>query len=113
MKLFYHKLNTAQDKDVLIYENKENPTWTFSSAMSVDGRYLMLHTSKSAADVNLRHFVDLQGVTLDKKLEFKPIVADWIGGFNFIHNVGTKFFFKTSFNAPMNRLISIDINQPA
>lgn len=52
-------------------------------------------------------------MTLDKKLEFKPIISDWIGGFGFIHNIGTKFFFKTNHNAPKGKLISIDISQPA
>jgi len=41
-KVYYHKLNTAQDADVLIYENKEQPEWTFSTSLSVDGKYLML-----------------------------------------------------------------------
>ena len=81
--------------------------------MSIDGKYLMLQTSKSAADVNLRHYADLTGVSLTQPLEFKPIVGDWIGGFSFIHNIGTKFFFKTSFNAPLGKVIAIDITQPA
>lgn len=98
---------------MLIYEDTKNPEWLFSTSMSVEGKYLMLATSKSAADIQLRHYVDLTGVTLDKKLEFKPIIADWIGGFSFIHNIGTKFFFKTNYNAPMGKVISIDISQPA
>ena len=81
--------------------------------MSIDGKYLMLQTSKSAADVNLRHYADLTGISLTQPLEFKPIVGDWIGGFSFIHNIGTKFFFKTSFNAPLGKVIAIDITQPA
>lgn len=61
----------------------------------------------------MRHYVDLTGVKLDKKLEFKPIIGDWIGGFSLVHNIGTKFFFKTTFNAPMGKMISIDISQPS
>jgi len=113
MKLYYHKINTPQDADVLMYEDLKNPEWLFSTSMSVDGKYLMISTSRSAADIQLRHYVDLSGVTLDKKLEFKPIIGDWLGGFSFVHNIGTKFFFKTTYNAPMGKLISIDITQPA
>jgi prolyl oligopeptidase len=45
-------------------------------------------------------------------LEFKPIIDKWIGDFTFVHNVGTKFFYLTSYKAPFKRLISLDIKFP-
>jgi prolyl oligopeptidase len=35
-----------------------------------------------------------------------------MGDFEFLHNIGTKFFFITNYNAPSKRIISLDINFP-
>jgi prolyl oligopeptidase len=45
-------------------------------------------------------------------LEFKPLVSVWKGEFEFLHNVGTKFFYLTNYMAPNKRIISMDINYP-
>lgn len=44
--------------------------------------------------------------------QFTPLVSEWIGDFNAIHNVGTKFYFQTNLNAPNSKLIMIDLNDP-
>ena len=41
-KVYYHRLGTDQDQDVLIYELLNQPKWTFGTEISNDGSYLLL-----------------------------------------------------------------------
>lgn len=63
--------------------------------------------------VNLHGYAEIgENKDFKNKLEFKPIIDQWIGDFTFLHNVGTKFFYLTNYKAPYNRLISLDIKFP-
>ena len=107
-------MGTSQDEDTLIYEDKEQPNWHFSTLITEDGQYLVLTTTKSAADIKLKHYADISKMdSFDKKIEFTPIIDQWLAGFSLVHTVGTKFYFKTDFKAPKGKVISIDITQPA
>ena len=46
-------------------------------------------------------YVDISSNNLDKKLQFKPLINDWVAGFTYIHNDGEKFYFKTNYSANM------------
>lgn len=112
--MFHHKLGTSQDEDTLIYEDKNQPNWHFSTLVTDDGQYLILTTTKSAANIKLKHYADISKMeTFEKPIVFTPIIGEWIGGFSLIYSVGTKFYFKTNLNAPKEKVISIDISQPA
>ena len=49
----------------------------------------------------------------EKKFELKPLFGYWVGQFEYIHNTGTQFYFMTGFNAPMKRVVVIDIDNYA
>jgi prolyl oligopeptidase len=112
-KVYFHKLNTTQDQDILIYENPEQPKFVFDTHTTGDGDYLMLTTRKHANGKNLVHIAEITNFTDTKKVEFKPLISEFMGSFHLIKNVGTTFYFKTNFNAPNKKLIAIDINHPA
>jgi Prolyl oligopeptidase, N-terminal beta-propeller domain len=38
-------------EDVLVYSDKENPTWMWSISISDDGKYYFLYTSKDTSRV--------------------------------------------------------------
>ena len=114
-KVYYHFVGTDQSEDQLIYENKEQPDYTYGVATTDDGRYVVISTMKNTDDISLVSVADIFG-GLDpeekNELEFKKIIPEWIGGFNLIHNYDEKFLFKTNYDAPMGRVIMIDINKP-
>ena len=41
-KLFYHRLGTPQEADVLVYYRPEHPDWQYDGEVSEDGRYLVI-----------------------------------------------------------------------
>ena len=67
-------------------------------------------TKASTDKKGLKHYADISNLhDIKGKIEFTPIIDQWIGDFNYVHNEGTRFFFQTNYNAPNGRVISFDI----
>lgn len=65
-KLYYHKIGTPQSEDKLIYERKDNPTWTIGGGVTEDGKYLIISigdgtTSRKAHQLSRPQRPDQQG----------------------------------------------------
>lgn len=108
-KLYFHKRGTPQSDDVLVYERKDQPDWSFGADASEDGRYLIVSVSRGTEHKNLVLFRDLKA----KKPEIKELIAEWKAEYDFIGNVGSKFYFRTDDEAPRGRIIAIDATKPA
>jgi hypothetical protein len=68
-----------------------------------DEKYLLLTASKSTDRLNLIFFADMtlpKNKALNQSIEFKPMIDEWIGGFNLITSKGSLFYFSTNFKAP-------------
>lgn len=112
-RIMYHIVGTDQKDDILIYQDKENPFWLFGAGVTDDGEYLAIQTMKGTEKVNLFSYAKIDGpITKDTKLEVEPLIDEWIGQFDAIHNNGTVFYFQTNFKAPQNKVIMIDIKNP-
>lgn len=88
----------------------------FIASVTNDGKYLMIYTTKDTDNVQLLHIADIskgldQGAK-DLNLEIKAVIPEWIGGFSYIHNKGSAFYFNTNFLSPMGRVIMIDVDKP-
>ena len=107
-KLFFHKLGTPQSADTLIYQRPDEKEWLFNGEVTDDGRYLIITVSKGTNPHNRIFYKDLStGAT--KVVELLPSGdAAW----HFIDNDGTTFFFQTDLEAPLGRIVAIDISQP-
>jgi prolyl oligopeptidase len=108
MKLFYHRVGTPQDTDVLVYERPDEPDWGFGSDVSEDGRYLIVGIWKGTDARNRVVYKDL--------LEPYGMMVDLIDNFDaeysFVANDGPVFYFKTNLEAPKGKVIAIDIRRP-
>ena len=108
-KIYYHRIGTKQDQDVLIYEDKENPDLMFDPMVSFDEKYLLVQISKDTNPVNLVKFAEISNEKFDKKINLKPLISNWVGKFTFIYNIDTKFYFLTNYKAPKGRIVMIDL----
>lgn len=106
-KLYFHKLNTPQETDTLIYEDNENPEYSPYTIITNDHKYLILGKWHGTSKNNTMYYRPL-----GSNQEFIPLVDEWIASMNFIGNDGDIFYFKTDLNAPKNRLIAMDIKNP-
>ncbi|XP_031619279.1 prolyl endopeptidase-like [Contarinia nasturtii] len=109
-KLYYHRVGESQEKDVLVAEFPENPSWRMSTQVSDCGKYLIVTIVKACRD-NLLYFADLEkNGPINGKIPLTPIVTEFEADYDYITNTGSKMVFRTNKNAPNYRLIVIDLN---
>ncbi|MCB0637196.1 MAG: S9 family peptidase, partial [Lewinella sp.] len=105
--IYYHKLGTDQAEDELIYRDNENPAMYHFGGVSEDGRYFVMYAAPGT-DGFATYYKDLQ--TGGNFVELFPGYANKS---NFVHNIGEKFLIHTDIDAPMYRLVEVDIKNPA
>jgi len=106
-KVFFHKLNTSQDEDKLIYERPDNKEWGFQSVITDDGRYHALVVWQGTDVRNRFFYLDLQGGN-----QFVELISDLEATYQLVGSDGTTFYFFTNLDAPRGRLIAIDVASP-
>ena len=106
-KVYFHKLNTQQDQDRLIYEDSENKEFSFPPTVSEDGQYLILHVYHGTDPKNRIYYKKINSDGPFIKLLDK---AD--ARYDFITNLDSKLYFLTDLDAPRFKLIAIDTENP-
>ena len=107
-KLYFHKIGTLQSADTLIYERKEHADWGFSSAVTDDGKYLIIHVSQGTDPKNRTFYKDLS----QPDAAVVELLTDFDADYSFCDNDGPVFYFRTDLDAPRYRVIAIDTRKP-
>jgi prolyl oligopeptidase len=108
-KLYYHRLGTPQSADRLVYKNDDEPKWGFWGEVSDDGKYLIVSIRQGTMrqfNITLINLEDPSTAPIELMTGFKAI-------YGYVGNLGDTYYFFTDDNAPMNRVIAVDINNPA
>ncbi|NPD85792.1 S9 family peptidase [Lentimicrobium sp. L6] len=108
-KVFYHKAGTAQSADQLIYEDKENPMFSWNMGTTEDEKYLILSGHNPSARGNSLYFKEAD----DPKSEFIAIQEDFEHNTWVLDNEGEDIFIMTNKDAPRNRVYKINANDPS
>ncbi len=107
-KLFYHRIGTSQAADELGYERPDQKEWLFEATVSDDGRYLIIGVSKGTQIENGIFYRDLQaadgGVV--------ELLKDFDASYSFVGNDGPVFYFLTDRDAPLSRVVAVDVARP-
>ena len=107
-QLYYHRIGTAQDEDVLVYATPDHPDWSFGADVTEDGRYLIITTMVGTDDryrITYKDLAEPYGMPID-------LITNFDHEYSFVGNDGPVFYFKTDFEAPKKRLIAIDTRRP-
>lgn len=107
-KLYYHRLGTAQEQDELVYERPEQKEWGFSCEITEDGRYLVIYVVHGTHRENLVFYKDLQAGG-----DVVELVDQFVAEFFLVGSDGARLYFLTDLDAPMSRVIAIDLDNPA
>eukprot|EP00929_Paragymnodinium_shiwhaense_P003732 TRINITY_DN104358_c0_g1_i1.p1 TRINITY_DN104358_c0_g1~~TRINITY_DN104358_c0_g1_i1.p1 ORF type:complete len:708 (+),score=120.19 TRINITY_DN104358_c0_g1_i1:72-2195(+) len=109
--LCYHKLGTPQSEDVVIYFDEANPKQMYSADVTEDGRYCVITVREGCIPKNLIWYIDLAGKDPAKlgKTDIVKLVDAWEWEYDFVDNDGSKFYFKTTANAPLRKLVTVDV----
>ena len=105
--IHFHRLNTPQSEDTLVYARPDRPEWGFGPEVSNDGRYLEIPVSQGTYTRNRFFYQDLQS-----KGEVVELIPELEAAYYIICNDGPVFYFQTDRDAPKGCLIAIDINYP-
>jgi len=105
-KLYYHKLNTPQQDDVLIFGGTETPRRYIGGYLTEDERYLVI-TAATSTTGNELYLQDLSTanrpiITLVDNFDTQSHVID---------NIGSKLYIFTNLNAPNYKVITANADQ--
>jgi prolyl oligopeptidase len=107
-KVMYHNLGTEQSQDPLVYQRPDQPEWGFDPIISDDGNFLILEVSKGTDRRNLLFFRELES-----NGTFTELIQDLEATYKFVGNDGGQFYLRSNYEAPLGKLISIDIHNPS
>jgi len=108
-KLYYHKLGTSQKDDELIFGGTEAEKHRYIGGyMTEDDQYLVI-TAQISTSGNKLYIKDL------KKLNSELItILNHTESTSYImKNVGSKLFIVTNLNAPNQKIVTVDMSNPA
>jgi prolyl oligopeptidase len=110
-KVYYHKVGTPQQRDVLVYEDKANPQRFHTVSTTEDERYAILTVSDRGKGKkgNGLWYRDLT----KSGSSWTPLIAE-IGDdqYGVVDNVGDKFLVQTNRSAPNDKVVLIDPRTP-
>ncbi len=106
-KLFYHKLNTPQANDILIFGGEKQPRRYIGAGLTEDERFLVV-TAAVSSNGNELYLMDLSkpGSALQN------VVGNFDNNHNVITNQGSRIILQTDLNAPKNRVVEFDFASP-
>lgn len=109
MKVYYHRVGSPQSADVLVYERPDQPDWGFQLSVSEDGHYLIITVWVGTDD---RYRIVVKDLTEPFGLP-SELIDNFDHEYSFIDNDDHVLYFKTNVDAPLRRVIAIDLKQPA
>ncbi len=105
--VYYHKMDTPQSQDKLIFKDEKNPTYYHSAQVTEDENYLLIYqapgTDGFATLVKDLSKPDSKITTLFEGYKNKSTV---------IFNQGSKLLVLTDIDAPNYRLVEVDLAKP-
>ena len=111
-KLYYHKIGTPQEADLLVYHRPDEKEWGFGGSVTHDDQYLIISVWRGTEKRNQIFYSKLAGKSADGANKVVELLTGFDSDYQFIGNDGPLFYFKTDNAASKRRIIGIDINNP-
>jgi prolyl oligopeptidase len=106
-KLYFHKLGEPQEKDEVVYEDKDHPFRTVGAGLTEDKRFLILSIF-DGTNGNELYFKDL----LKPSAKFIQMVKGFENNSDIIDNDGDKLLVRTDIGAENYRVVLVDSRNP-
>ena len=105
-KLYYHKLGTPNEQDVLVYERPDDKEFFVGGGVTEDGDYLLLTVGKGTRPQRMVYYKSLK--TADAPI--LPLIENLDYKYDFIGNDGETFYFETDNGAPLGKIVSVKVS---
>jgi prolyl oligopeptidase len=107
-RVYFHKLNTPQSSDQVVYDGgAQNPKRRASAYLTEDERYLIITTSLTTTGNEL-YIQDLS----NPRSSLLPVVTNFSNNHSVIDNDGTRLLIRTNLNAPNGKIVVADASDP-
>ncbi|WP_396138031.1 prolyl oligopeptidase family protein [Flavobacterium sp.] len=106
-KLYYHKLNTSQKTDKLIYGGDVKRRYV-GGGVSEDENYLFISAANSTSGNEL-YYLDLS----KPNSKIVTLIDNYENDNDVLDNKGSKIYLVTNYKAPNKRVVTFDIANPA
>ena len=104
VSVLFHRLGTEQNDDREVFALPDQPLRNPYAHVTEDGRWLVISITEGTFD-NAVWVLDLTAPGARPR----PLFDAWDARYDFIHNVGDVFYFRTTLGASRGRLIAIDV----
>ena len=105
-KLYYHKLNTAQKTDKLVFGGDVKRRYV-GGGVSEDEKYLFISAANSTSGNEL-YYLDLSKP--DAKIV--TLIDNYENDNDVLDNKGSKIYLVTNYKAPNKRVVTFDLSNP-
>ncbi|TXC67754.1 S9 family peptidase [Sphingorhabdus soli] len=105
--IYFHRLGTPQSADVKLYATPSKPDLNHVGQVSDDGRWLTVTSSSGTDDRYELNLIDLASKDRTPRLLIPGFDNNW----SYVGNRGSTFYFQTNKDAPLLRVVSLDISQ--
>jgi len=107
-RICFHRLQTLQAEDELVFDAPEETSWLPDAAVSDDGRFLVISIRRGTFPESRVQVLDLD----DVQAGYRPLIPDFASKAFVITNVGRTFYVLTDFDAPRQRIVAVDLDHP-
>lgn len=105
--VYFHRLGTPQSADVPIYRVEDHPTRAPSASVSEEGDWLFI----SLFDGYQTNGIDVISLS-DPERRARPLFDQWDARYTILGNEGTTIYVQTTADAPLGRIIALDLTTP-
>jgi len=106
-QLYYHRLNTNPQADVLIFQDKDNPRRGVYASVTEDEKWLVLSQSEGTSGNRLAVAALPESNKGPFNLKWLRIIDDEASDLDLIWSDKTHFFLLTNRNAPNKKLVKL------
>ncbi len=107
-KVYYHQVGTDQSADLLIHQDEAHPEWGFGLGVTEDEKYMLLSVTESTSGNALA----FKKSGLDET-PFTWLDEDFEDDYTPVGNKDHMLYVLTNNEAPLYRLVGIDLNNPS
>lgn len=107
MSIYYHTVGTAQSDDVLIYQEADQPKKYFSARVTDDERFLIIYGQEGTSGNQIK----IKDLSKPNSI-FVTIKESINTDANVIGNVDDELYMITNQDAPNQRVVKFDLNNP-
>jgi len=106
--LYHHRIGTAQEDDVLVFDRPDHPEWLLGAEVTDDGRWLVIPVSVGSDERTMLFAKDLT----NPEAEVIPVVDELEAQYDLVGSDGDRLFRRTDLDAPRGRIVALDVRDP-